>query len=344
MPNDHALSAGRRTMLRAGAAIGATAALGAAEALRAGSASAAERHESRLPYPDVADTSHATTRVARIVKAFFTAKSLHQGAKMVSFFAPAPAPVLYIDAGLGFTWPSQASLLQVWSNPPFSTAPADALSYPLRIVGDERSATIEFVDTPKLLGQEFRFLSSLTFDSRGKIVRWIDYWDGRSSLTHLPIGTLGPYPADFRDGQGSAAQAIKKAATQLQAAFAATDPATAAALFTPDAVYEDMALHARAEGQPQIQRYLTRGLATLPYGAGASVANVTGSQHGGGYEWRAARSAAPLQRGHTVLELDDAGKISRLTVIYDAFQFPDATYQSLGLLALELAPAAPSPP
>jgi hypothetical protein len=37
-----------------------------------------------------------------------------------------------------------------------------------------------------------------------------------------------------------------------------------------------------------------------------------------------------------VLELDDAGKISRVTVIYDAFQFPDATYQSLGLLALEL--------
>jgi hypothetical protein len=336
MPDDHALSAGRRTLLRAGAAAGATAALGAAEALRAGSASAAQRPAGRLPYPDVADTAHATERVARIVKAFFAAKSLHRGAAMVSFFAPAPAPVLYIDAGLGFTWPSQAALLQVWSNPPFSNAPADALSYPIRIVGDERSATIEFVDTPKLLGQEFRFLSSLTFDRRGKIVRWIDYWDGRGSLTHLPIGTLGPYPSDFRDGHGTAAQAIKAAAARLQAAFAASDPAAAAALFTPDAVYEDMALHTRVEGQPQIQRYLTRGLATLPYGPGAWVANVTGSGRGGGYEWHAAPSAAPLQRGHTVLELDGAGKVSRLTVIYDAFQFADAAYQSLGLLALEL--------
>ena len=92
------VSAGRRTMLRAGAAIGVSATLGVAGAVRAGAASAAETiakpaaHPTRLPYPDVADTSHATERVARIVKAFFTAKSLHQGAEMVSFFAPAPAP------------------------------------------------------------------------------------------------------------------------------------------------------------------------------------------------------------------------------------------------------------
>jgi hypothetical protein len=336
MGDDHALSAGRHALLRAGTAIGAATALGAADAVQAGSARAQPRHGSRLPYPDVADTSHASERVARIVKAFFAAKSLHQGAAMVSFFAPAPAPVLYIDAGLGFTWPSQSALLQVWSSPPFSTAPADALSYPLRIVGDERSATIEFVDTPKLLGQEFRFLSSLTFDRRGKIVRWIDYWDGRSSLTDLPIGTLGPYPTDFRDGQGSAAAAITAAATRLQAAFGASDPAAAAGLFTPDAVYEDMALHARVEGQPQIQRYLTRALARLPYGPGAAVANVTGSGRGGGYEWHAAPLAAPLRRGHTVLQLDEAGMISRFTVTYDAFQFTDAAYQSLGLLALEL--------
>ena len=98
---------------------------------------------------------------------------------MVSFFAR--DPVLYIDAGLGFAWPSRASLTQVWTNPPFSTAPPDALSYPVRVIGDCRSALIEFVDTPKLLGKEFRFLSSITFNDKCQIVRWIDYWDGRSS-------------------------------------------------------------------------------------------------------------------------------------------------------------------
>ncbi len=219
------LGTSRRVMLRAGAAVGGAAALGAVAVATAGSADAATTASAGkggggLPYPDVADTSHATEQVARIVKGFFAAKSLHHPADMVSFFAPAPTPVVYIDAGLGETWPSQASLLAVWSGKSFADAPANGLSYPLRIIGDRHSAVIEFVDTPALLGSEFRFLSSLTFDRHGKIVRWIDYWDGRSSLVHLPIGTLGPYPTDFRDNQGTASPAIKKAAQQLQAAFA----------------------------------------------------------------------------------------------------------------------------
>lgn len=337
MPNNRAMSAGRRSMLRAGAALGISATLSTVTALRAEATELPPQRGGRLPYPDVADTSQATKDLARVVKGFFAAKSLHQGAAMVGFFAPAPAPVIYIDAGLGAEWPSQASLLQVWSNPPFSTAPPDALSYPLRIIGDLHSAVIEFVDTPKLLGSEFRFISSLTFDRHGKIVRWIDYWDGRSSLTHIPIGSFGPYPteADFRDGQGTAAAAIRKAAGGLQAAFAAGDAAAAATLFTPDAVYEDMALHARVEGQLQIQRYLARALPSVPYGPGASVANVTGSGQGGGYEWHAAPSAAPLVRGHAALQLDASGAITRFTVIYDAYQLPDAMYRALGTLSLE---------
>ena len=47
--------------------------------------------------------------------------------------------------------------------------------------GDTHSALIEFEDTPALLGSEFRFLSSVTFNNRAQIVRWIDYWDGRRS-------------------------------------------------------------------------------------------------------------------------------------------------------------------
>jgi hypothetical protein len=292
-----------------------------------------DEHEKKLPYPNVTDTSHATDRVADIFEGFFTAKSLHDGKKMVSFFAP--DPVLYIDAGLGFSWPSRASLLQVWTNPPFSTANPNALSYPLRVIGNCRSALIEFVDTPPLLGQEFRFLSSITFNDKCQIVRWIDYWDGRSSLTRIPIGSFGPYPSDFHDSVINASQTIKKAAQALQDAFSAGDAAKAAQLFTPDAVFEDMALHTRVEGQLQIQRYLTRGLAKLPYGPGASVAHVVGSERGGGYEWRASLAAAPLVRGNSALELDDDGKITRFTTIYDSYQFPDAVYQTLVQLAAE---------
>ena len=292
-------------------------------------------HAKQLPYPDVTDTSHATDRVADIFEGFFSAKSLHHAAPMVSFFAPAPEPVLYIDAGLGFAWPSQASLLAIWSSPSFANGPPTALSYPLRVIGDRHSALIEFVDTPDLLGNEFRFLASVTFDERGKIVRWIDYWDGRSSLTRLPIGTFGPYPTDFHDNVVNASDRIRHVSRTLQSALQSGNAAAAAQLFTPDAVYEDMALHTRIEGQIQIQRYLARGLSQLPYGVGASIAHVVGSDQGGGYEWFASSSAAPLVRGNTALELDEDGKITRLTAIYDSFQFTDAKYQSLLMLGAE---------
>ena len=64
-----------------------------------------------------------------------------------------------------------------------------------------------------------------------------------------------------------------------------------------------MALHLRLEGQLQIQRYLTRGLSQLPYGAGASLAHVVGSDRGGGYEWRAAPSAAPFSKYQSLVLL-----------------------------------------
>ena len=67
----------------------------------------AEFRAKNLPYPDVTDTSHATDRVADIFEGFFTAKSEHDGVRMLTFFAP--DPVLYIDAGLGFAWPSASS-------------------------------------------------------------------------------------------------------------------------------------------------------------------------------------------------------------------------------------------
>ncbi len=287
--------------------------------------------EKRLPYPDVTDASHATDRVEDLFEGFFSAKSLHDGNKMMTFWAP--DPVLYVDAAAGATWPSRAALTAIWTGPFFSNAPPNALSYPLRIIGDQHSALVEFVDTPELFGNELRILAAVTFNEKAQIVRWIDYWDGRSALGGFPIGPS--YPTDFHDSVENASPVIRQVAQALQAAFAAGDASTATQLFTPDAVFEDMALHTRIEGQLQIERYLSRGLSVLPYGTGATVAHVVGSHRGGGYEWHAALSAAPLQRGNTALELDEHGKISRFTAIYDSFQFPTAAYQALVLLAAE---------
>lgn len=312
-------------MLRAGAAAGAAAALSVGGALPALAAPAGP-----LPYPDVTDTSHASARAAQIFRGFFSAKSRHDPDELMTYFSRSDA--FYIDASSGDVWPSWQALSDVFHAflPP---APPDALSYPLRVVGDEHSALVEFEDTPQLFGSELRILGSVTFDRQGRIIRWIDYWDGRSSLLQ---NTIGPtYPTDFKDAAIDASPRVRQAATALQRAFSAGDAAAAVALLSFDAVFEDMAAHTRVRGRLQIQRYLSRALTHLPYGPGASVAHVTGSDLGGGYEWTAAKVAAPMRRGHTAIELDPAGQISRVTTVYDSSLLAVAAYQSLVALAAE---------
>lgn len=322
-------------MLRAGAAAGTAAALGAAGLFAAGTARAATRAGSGtgwgLPYPpDVTDTSHCTPEVAAIFRGFFTAKSEHDIPRVMSYFSTANA--CYIDASLGVALPSWQAINTEFST--FTGLPADAISYPLRIVGDTRSAAVEFVDTPAFFfGQELRSLSPVTFDSDNKIIRWVDYWDGRSSLISNTIPSA--YPTDFRDSEQNADPAVVRAAQALQAAFAADDAAAAVALMSADVVHEDMAAHTRVRGRLQAQRYYTRALGQLPYGPGAALVHAEGSSQGGGYEWSAAPDAAPMRRGHTCVELDEAGKISRLTVIYDSSLLSYTAYQSLVGLAAE---------
>jgi hypothetical protein len=321
-------------MLRAGAAAGTAAALGAAGIFSAGKTSAATTAGSgmgRLPYPpDVTDTSHCTPEAAEIFRGFFTAKSEHDIPTVLSYFSAANAS--YFDADLGLALTSWQAINTEFST--FASLPADAISYPLRIVGDTRSAAVEFVDTPAFFfGQEIRALSSVTFDSDRKIIRWVDYWDGRSSLHQNTI--LSTYPADFRDSEQNADPAAVQAARALQAAFAAGDAAAAVALMSYDVVHEDMAAHTRVRGQFQAQRYYSRALGQLPYGPGAALVHAEGSRQGGGYEWSAAPDAAPMRRGHTCVELDEAGTISRLTAIYDSSLLSYTAYQSLAGLAAE---------
>jgi hypothetical protein len=321
-------------MLRAGTAAGTAAALGAAGIFAAGTASAAStagRGQQELPYPPgVTDTSHCTPEVAGIFRDVFTAKSEHDAAGFMSYFST--ANTTYIDACLGVSLSGWEAANDFFA-PFFASAPAAAISYPLRVVGDGRSAAIEFVDSPAFFGQEIRALSSVTFDRSRKVTRWVDYWDGRSSLTQNTIAST--YPADFRDSEQNADPAVVRAAQALQAAFAAGDAAAAVALMSVDVIHEDMAAHTRVRGRVQAQRYYSRALGLLPYGPGAALVHAGGSRQGGGYEWSAAPGAAPMRRGHTCVELDEAGKISRLTAIYDSSLLSYARYQSLAGLAGE---------
>jgi hypothetical protein len=73
----------------------------------------------------------------------------------------------------------------------------------------------------------------------------------------------------------------------------------------------------------------------LPYGPGAALVHVEGSRQGGGYEWSAGPDAAPMRRGHSCVELDETGKISRRTASYDSSLLSYAAYRSLAGLAAE---------
>ena len=322
----------RRTMLRAGAAAGTAAALGAAGLFAAGTASAATtagNGNQGLPYPSgVTDTSHCTPEAAAIFRRIFTAKSEHDAATFMSYFSR--ANTVYGDASLAVTFSGWAAANSFFT-PYFASLPAAAIAYPLRIVGDARSAAIEFVDAPAFFGFEIRALSSVTFDGNRKITRWVDYWDGRSSLKQNAI----PSTIDFRDSEQNADPAVVQVTRKLQAAFTAGDAAAAVDLMSADVIHEDMAARTRVRGQLQAQRYYTRALGQLPYGPGAALVHADGSRHGGGYEWSAAPGAAPMRRGHTCLELDQAGKISRLTAIYDSSILSDTAYRSLAGLAAE---------
>ena len=321
----------RRTVLRAGASVGTAAALGAGGVFGAGTASATGKASAGRgragspPYPSgVTDTSHCTPRAAAIFQGIFTAKSEHDTAAFMSYFSRSNA--CYLDASLGvpmYGWQAiNSEFTQI-----FASAPASAISYPLTVVGDTSSAAIEFVDSPAFFGQEIRALSSVTFDSDQKIIRWVDYWDGRGSLIPNVIGST--YPADFRDSAQNADRAVVRTAQALQAAFAAGDAAAAVALMSTDVVHEDMAAHTRVRGRIQAQRYYTRALEQLPYGPGAALVHAEGGCQGGGYEWSASPGAAPLRRGHTCIELDETGEISRLLVTYDSSVLGYAAYESL---------------
>ena len=189
-----------------------------------------------------------------------------------------------------------------------------------------------FADTPELFGRELRILGAVSFDDDGKIIRWMDYWDGRSSNVK---NVLKPtYPTAFADEVGSASGKIAQVSKTLADALAAGDVAAAAALFTPDAVYEDMALHSQILGKLALTRYLYRAIAKVPYGKDSKMVHVVGGDLGGGYEWAPA-AAFPMKRGITAIALDGQGLISHFTTVYDSSLIEDPSYQALVTLSAE---------
>lgn len=287
--------------------------------------------------PAIVDVTHATRESAEFFHSFFTAKSRHDVDAAMSHFST--SRLTYADATLGWVFYTHGALREVWAEY-MPKWPATGLSYPTRILGDERSALVAFTDTPELFGAEIRSLAAIDI-SDGKIVRWVDYWDGRHFGTERAVKLRKPsdkFPTDFKEATvpSKASPRIRAVANKLHAAFAANDATSAAALFSSDAVYEDMTLRTHILGRLAIGRYLRRALTTLPAGTGSTMRHVVGGDMGGGFEWQCAPAYRTTVRGGiTAIELDPEGKVSRLTTLWDGAMLPLDEVTALAALSIE---------
>ncbi len=285
-------------------------------------------------YPDVVDTSHATPQAAAFFKSYFTAKSEHKPLPTTDHFSE--AHLTYIDAALGWPFYNKKGMTDIFEMY-MPKWPPTGLSYPTRISGDSHSALVAFTDTPELFGGEIRILAAIDFKD-GTVVRWIDYWDGRSFGAETAAKMRTPpdkFPTNFDydvASEGASAK-IKDVSQKLANAFAAGDSAGAAALFTNDAVYLDRALRVRILGKQAIGKYLARVLATTAYGKGSKLMHVVGSDEGGGFEWTNDRSS--VKRGIVAIDLNGAGQIVRLDTTWDDGVMSDVELQALVLQSIE---------
>jgi hypothetical protein len=285
-------------------------------------------------YPDVVNATHATPEAAAFFKSYFTAKREHKVAATTDHFSG--AHLTYIDAALGWPFYNKKGMVDIFAMY-MPKWPPTGLSYPTRISGDTHSAVVAFTDTPELFGGEIRILAAIDFKD-GKVVRWIDYWDGRSFGAELATKMRTPpekFPTNFDYDVASdgASAEIKDVSLKLAAALAAGDAAAADALFSNDAVFLDRALRARIFGKQAIGKYLGRILTAAPYGKGSKPMHVVGSDQGGGYEWT--NDASAVKRGIVAIDLNGAGQIVRLDTTWDNGVMSDADLQALVLLSIE---------
>jgi hypothetical protein len=69
--------------------------------------------------------------------------------------------------------------------------------------------------------------------------------------------------------------------------------------------------------------------ATIPYGKGAKLVHVVGSDQGGGYEW--SNEGSSVKRGIVSIDLNSVGQIERLDTTWDNGVMSDADLQALVL-------------
>jgi hypothetical protein len=257
--------------------------------------------------------------LTQTMEAFFRTKTSCDVAGTMSWFSPDLAT--YTDATLGWDINTFEALQAIFEQYMPNWQPP-ARSYFTGMFSNKHSALIHMVDTPELFGGELRILAAVDF-ADGKIVRWIDYWDGATFDGNLYAQMRTPaelFPTDLKDDVVAtrAAPEMTAAAMALHSAFSAGDAEAATALLHTDVVLEDMTLRTRLLGRIETSGYLARVLGDAPYGRSSVLRHVVGGSDGGGFEWTAGDGLV----GISALELDATGQITRITSVYDGRQVP----------------------
>ncbi|MPY56005.1 nuclear transport factor 2-like protein [Streptomyces spongiae] len=158
----------------------------------------------------------------------------------------------------------------------------------------------------------------------GKVVRQVDYWDGRHATVEGTNQLRVPddqFPHTFGEDvvPSQSAPIIGEVAAKLIAG-------EVAGLFAEDAVFEDLTLRIELVGRQSITGYLDRASTSVPYRSGA-IRHTVGSDQGGGFEWM--RPNGTPTHGIVSFELDSQQKITRLTSMWDGSRLTDAQILTL---------------
>ncbi|WP_051845364.1 hypothetical protein [Streptomyces sp. NRRL S-813] len=284
------------------------------------------------------DASHATREVTDLVVKMFQAKAAGDVDGFMSYFSK--PRMTYTDAIIGGQWRNWDELYAVLA-PMMPEWGPTARAYPTKVIGDSRSAMFLFCNSPELFGHEIRTMAPLDFRD-GKIIRQVDYWDGRHFGVQAIEDLRRPaeeYPHEFSEGVvgENASPVVRGVAAALSEAFVSGNAAAAADLFTLDASFEDLTLRSRFVGRQAIAGFLERGLRLLPYGPGSSLRHAVGSAQGGGYEWyNPTNPGGPLvNNGAIALELDRNARITGLTALWDGALISDAVMTTLLAATIE---------
>lgn len=161
-----------------------------------------------------------------------------------------------------------------------------------------------------------------------------------------PAPPTGVALASGVDGRASASPAMVGFVREFTDALSHGSVGDVLGFFTEDALYVNPVIHQgpafygnfdqtiQIRGRRLLRSFLDAVLSLLPDGPASTLVHVVGSAAGGGFEWKAGGpyAATGLDRsglaGSTALDLA-GGRICRMSVKFDTFQMPTASYDQI---------------